>query len=352
MKTKYPVTYEGHPNQPVEGDMLVWDGSEWVKAESKHSLISSTRHKISYGGGLVGHLWQRLDDVNLASTGNVDLEEIMVNITIDGSSLSPGDTVLLWKQTDWKENGIYIATGTTEPLGRLYFSWSFYVEKYFKILSGNTYANKWFETGNNYEGVVGTNDIEYGYKGASWTPGDTTPLMITKQSLKEYLGEEHYPPNILLGRDNDDAEGIAEPIILDSDVFYIEDSTLRKKTVIDRGELSSGITNKEISMQNDRVYHLHFSAMVSSNINISGFPNNNISTTVILVLEAASGATISWKLNGSALNTSAWRNKEQLTSISDDVRYIVSITHLGTHTVGTERFPIISISYIEHPLTV
>ena len=33
MKTKYPVTYEGHPNQPVEGDMLVWDGSEWVKAD-------------------------------------------------------------------------------------------------------------------------------------------------------------------------------------------------------------------------------------------------------------------------------------------------------------------------------
>ena len=40
MKTKYPVIYEGHPNQPVEGDMLVWDGSEWVRLKTSYELLT------------------------------------------------------------------------------------------------------------------------------------------------------------------------------------------------------------------------------------------------------------------------------------------------------------------------
>ena len=40
MKTKYPVTYEGHPTPPVVGDMLVWDGSEWVKYTRTYDTLT------------------------------------------------------------------------------------------------------------------------------------------------------------------------------------------------------------------------------------------------------------------------------------------------------------------------
>ena len=50
MKTKYPVTYEGHPNQPATGDMLVWDGSEWVLKEVTSQRILG---RVSSGAGVI-----------------------------------------------------------------------------------------------------------------------------------------------------------------------------------------------------------------------------------------------------------------------------------------------------------
>ena len=41
MKTKYPVTYEGHPIPPSTGDMLVWDGSEWVLLTRSYDTLSA-----------------------------------------------------------------------------------------------------------------------------------------------------------------------------------------------------------------------------------------------------------------------------------------------------------------------
>ena len=41
MKAKYPVTYEGHPTPPSTGDMLVWNGSEWVLLVAAYGTLST-----------------------------------------------------------------------------------------------------------------------------------------------------------------------------------------------------------------------------------------------------------------------------------------------------------------------
>ena len=39
MKAKYPVTYEGHPNQPETGDMLIWSGEDWVLIKGAYAEL-------------------------------------------------------------------------------------------------------------------------------------------------------------------------------------------------------------------------------------------------------------------------------------------------------------------------
>lgn len=48
--------------------------------------------------------------VKVATTGNITLSGLQ---TIDGVSLSSGDRVLVWQQTDQTENGIYVASGSS-----------------------------------------------------------------------------------------------------------------------------------------------------------------------------------------------------------------------------------------------
>lgn len=53
--------------------------------------------------------------VVVASTGNIDLSVAADPNPIDGHSLSNGDRILLWQQTDDTENGIYDAVDATDP---------------------------------------------------------------------------------------------------------------------------------------------------------------------------------------------------------------------------------------------
>ena len=56
MKAKYPVTYEGHPTPPVEGDMLIWRNGQWVKHKAAYSALPSV-----VGGETI---WNPLEGLN------------------------------------------------------------------------------------------------------------------------------------------------------------------------------------------------------------------------------------------------------------------------------------------------
>lgn len=79
-----------------------------------------------------------IDDRNLAATGP---------FTIDGYTLGPNDRVLVWKQLDAADNGIYFYDGTTTTLKRASdtdmasdYAQGFYV----KVTAGTTHAETWF----------------------------------------------------------------------------------------------------------------------------------------------------------------------------------------------------------------
>lgn len=109
-------------------------------------------------------------NVRVATTGNVDLSSAPASI--DGVTLSSGDRVLVWQQTDKTENGIYDYNGSgsamtrsadqdNNPLAEI-------VNGVFipQVLEGSTYEGEpfvIFSVGTGTEGVhiIGTDDIEW-----------------------------------------------------------------------------------------------------------------------------------------------------------------------------------------------
>ncbi len=118
---------------------------------------------------------------------------------------------------------------------------------------------------------------------------------------------------------------------------------------IDRSEQSSNIQSKSISLSKNGVYHLHFNAMGSNDVNFINLPANNRSTTVIIVASVEHGATaqVNWRVGGIQLNDEAWRDNDAQYILDNMKRYIFSVTHLGSFMEGGSAFPPISISFIE-----
>ena len=104
MKAKYPVTYEGHPTPPVEGDMLVWNGSEWVTSVGVENVGSSGQGVYK---GMSGNMRQfkkiTTASAHLTVTTHGDGERIFIShVTTAGSKHIPNNLA---------ENNIPKATG-------------------------------------------------------------------------------------------------------------------------------------------------------------------------------------------------------------------------------------------------
>jgi hypothetical protein len=102
-----------------------------------------------------GLAWK--DNVRVASSTNVDLASPVA--TIDGVTLSSGDTVLLISQTVPTENGIWVFDTSTTPLTRSLDADTFSkLENAVVIIDEGTYSGLTYRQ-TQVNGIIGTNDI-------------------------------------------------------------------------------------------------------------------------------------------------------------------------------------------------
>jgi hypothetical protein len=117
-----------------------------------------------------------LTSVVVATAGNINIEE--PGSVIDGFQLREGDTVLVWAQTDKRQNGLYDWSGENSPLSRradantdaLMIPGAAGI-----ILRGNTYAKHTFFINNIDPIIIGETDIDYSLQSMVALQGPTGP---------------------------------------------------------------------------------------------------------------------------------------------------------------------------------
>jgi hypothetical protein len=98
----------------------------------------------------------------VATTGNVNLSNPGTN-TFDGVTVSVGDRILVWQQTDPAENGIYVFNGSNSYMKRAgdADSWDELVSAFVFVEQGDTYGDKAFYCTVDQGGTLGTDPITW-----------------------------------------------------------------------------------------------------------------------------------------------------------------------------------------------
>jgi hypothetical protein len=107
-----------------------------------------------------GITWKK--NCRVATTANVDLSSGLANgQTVDGVTVATGDRILVWKQTDAKQNGIYVAPASGAASRAADFDApSEIIGAAVIVVSGTANANEGYIVTNGAV-VVGTNDINF-----------------------------------------------------------------------------------------------------------------------------------------------------------------------------------------------
>jgi hypothetical protein len=98
----------------------------------------------------------------VATTGNVNLSNPGTS-TFDGVTVSSGDRILVWRQTNSAENGIYVFNGSSSAMTRAADadSWDELVSAFVFVEQGNTYSDKAFYCTVDRGGTLGTDPITW-----------------------------------------------------------------------------------------------------------------------------------------------------------------------------------------------
>jgi len=98
----------------------------------------------------------------VATTENVNLSNPRSG-SFDGVDVRQGDRILVWKQTDPAENGIYVFNGTDYPMTRAEDadSWDELVSAFVFVEEGNTYGDKAFYCTVDRGGTLGTDPVTW-----------------------------------------------------------------------------------------------------------------------------------------------------------------------------------------------
>lgn len=171
------VSGDGSPKNPfltVEKAMEVaTDGEKIIVGPNQYATYSSDQ---SASGAL--------DLCRVATIGNVDLGAGGV-VPHDGITLEPGDRVLVWQQTDAKENGIYtVAAGSWKRASDFDAVADIKGGRLIPITEG-TNGGKTFRHSNSGDITIGSTDITF--EEAFVTPGDFTLALTDKADKTNVL---------------------------------------------------------------------------------------------------------------------------------------------------------------------
>lgn len=134
-------------NVSVAGNITIGGTpSEWNHAVTK-----------SYVDALAQGLRVR-EPVRVATTGNITLSGLQ---TIDGVTLQAGDRVLVWKQTNAAQNGVYVASSGTWTRASDFDEGSEFPGATVLVKEGETYADTMFVCVNDTEPTLGTTPINF-----------------------------------------------------------------------------------------------------------------------------------------------------------------------------------------------
>lgn len=118
----------------------------------------------SYVDGLIAALPSayKYRNVHAATTGNIDIS-MPATSTFDGHTLTSGQRLLVWQQSNQAQNGIYVFNGSFSALTRATDSdaWDELTGTLVYVDQGTTYGDKRFYCTSNTGGTLGSTAVTY-----------------------------------------------------------------------------------------------------------------------------------------------------------------------------------------------
>lgn len=165
------IAYDPQDGAPAAGETWGAGTGSWIARKDKSGflidggagfgLVNAVR-QIGGSSSAAASIW-KASAVRVCITSNVALNAIYAGTSHDGVTLTGTDRVALVGQTDKKENGLYVAPGSSGTASRASdaASGSDLLGSVFLVTSGDTNAGSVWKNTNTSAIVVGTNDITF-----------------------------------------------------------------------------------------------------------------------------------------------------------------------------------------------